>query len=244
MLESLQSGALSVDEALGRLRDLPYEDIGYASVDHHRALRTGFPEVILGLGKTPEQIAAIAERLAAQGDRVLITRAGVEAYRAVKERLPDAVYHPEAGAITLDRAREPKRPGVAVCCAGTSDVPVAEEAAVTAELMGSAVDRMYDVGVAGIHRLLDKSERLRAARALVVVAGMEGALPSVVAGLVTAPVIAVPTSVGYGASFGGLAPLLAMLNACAAGVAVVNIDNGFGAGYMAAVINRQAATFE
>lgn len=244
MLESLQTGALSVDEALTRLRDLPYEDIGYAAVDHHRALRTGYPEVILGLGKTPEQVAAIAERLAAHNDRVLVTRASVEAYRATKERVPDAIYNPEAQAITLDRSREAKRPGVAICCAGTGDVPIAEEAAVTAELMGSACDRMYDIGVAGIHRLLDKTDRLRAAKAVVVVAGMEGALPSVVAGLVAAPVIAVPTSIGYGASFGGLAPLLAMLNACAAGVAVVNIDNGFGAGYMAAVINRQSAVEE
>ncbi|HVP04891.1 MAG TPA: nickel pincer cofactor biosynthesis protein LarB [Dehalococcoidia bacterium] len=244
LMESLRAGAVTVDEALGRLRHMPYEDLGYAALDHHRALRTGFPEVVFGQGKTPEQTAAIAERLAAQGDRLLVTRTSLEAYRAVKERLPDAVYHPEARAITLDRAREARRPGVAVCCAGTSDVPVAEEAAVTAELMGSAADRMYDVGVAGIHRLLDKTERLQSAKAVVVVAGMEGALPSVVAGLVGAPVIAVPTSVGYGASFGGLAPLLAMLNACAAGVAVVNIDNGFGAGYMAAVINRQSGVAE
>jgi hypothetical protein len=244
MLESLQTGVLSIDEALGRLRDLPYEDIGYAALDHHRALRTGYPEVVFGLGKTPEQVGAIAERLAAQNDRLLVTRATVEAYRAVKERVPDAVYHADARAITLDRSHEARRPGVVICCAGTSDVPVAEEAAVTAELMGSAVDRMYDVGVAGIHRLLDKTERLRAAKALVVVAGMEGALPSVVGGLVAAPVIAVPTSVGYGASFGGLAPLLAMLNSCAAGVAVVNIDNGFGAGYMAAVINCQSTVEE
>jgi NCAIR mutase (PurE)-related protein len=244
LMESLRAGAVTVDEALGRLRHMPYEDLGYAALDHHRALRTGFPEVVFGQGKTPEQTAAIAERLAAQGDRLLVTRTSLEAYRAVKERLPDAVYHPEARAITLDRAREARRPGVAVCCAGTSDVPVAEEAAVTAELMGSAADRMYDVGVAGIHRLLDKTERLQSAKAVVVVAGMEGALPSVVAGLVAAPVIAVPTSVGYGASFGGLAPLLAMLNACASGVAVVNIDNGFGAGYMAAVINRQSAVAE
>jgi NCAIR mutase (PurE)-related protein len=241
MLESLEAGALSVDEALARLRDLPYEDIGYAAVDHHRALRTGYPEVILGMGKTPEQIASIAGRLAAHNDRLLITRASIEAYQATKALVPDVAYHPDAKAITLDRSRRPRRAGVAVCCAGTSDVPVAEEAAVTAEVMGSAVDRMYDVGVAGIHRLLDKAERLRASKALVVVAGMEGALPSVVAGLVAAPVIAVPTSIGYGASFGGLAPLLAMLNACAAGVAVVNIDNGFGAGYMAAVINSQSA---
>ena len=244
LMESLRAGAVTVDEALGRLRHMPYEDLGYAALDHHRALRTGFPEVVFGQGKTPEQTAAIAERLAAQGDRLLVTRTSLEAYRAVKERLPDAVYHPEARAITLDRAREARRPGVAVCCAGTSDVPVAEEAAVTAELMGSAADRMYDVGVAGIHRLLDKTERLQSAKAVVVVAGMEGALPSVVAGLVAAPVIAVPTSVGYGASFGGLAPLLAMLNACASGVAVVNIDNGFGAGYMAAVINRQSGVAE
>jgi NCAIR mutase (PurE)-related protein len=233
-----------VDEALKRLRDLPYEDLDYAELDHHRELRTGFPEVVLALGKTAEQVAGIAQRLAARNQRLLVTRADAEAYRAVKELVPDAVYHAAARAITLDRTGEGKRPGVAVCCAGTSDLPVAEEAAVTSELMGSAVDRMYDVGVAGLHRLLDKLERLRAARALVVVAGMEGALPSVVAGLVAAPVIAVPTSVGYGASFGGLAPLLAMLNSCAAGVTVVNIDNGFGAGYVAAVINRQSALVE
>lgn len=196
--------------------------------------------MVLAQGKSAQQVAAIAERLAAQNDRLLITRADVETFRAVKERVPDAVYHATARAVTLDRSKEPRRPGVAVCCAGTSDVPVAEEAAVTAELIGSAVDRMYDVGVAGLHRLLDKTERLRAAKAIVVVAGMEGALPSVVAGLVAAPVIAVPTSIGYGASFRGLAPLLAMLNACAAGVAVVNIDNGFGAGYLAAMINRQS----
>ncbi len=240
MLEALREGALSVDDALDSLRDLPYEDLGFASLDHHRALRTGFPEVVLGIGKTPEQIAAISEKLAARSDRLLVTRADPEAYRLVRERVPDAKYDVTARAITVDRAREAKRPGVAICCAGTADLPVAEEARVTAELMGSAVDQMYDVGVAGLHRLLDKAERLRAAKAIVVVAGMEGALPSVVAGLVSAPVIAVPTSVGYGASFRGLAPLLAMLNACAAGVTVVNIDNGFGAGYVAAVINRQS----
>ena len=235
---------MPVDDALRRLRDLPFERLDFAELDHHRALRTGFPEVVLGLGKTPEQVAAIAERLAAQSGRLLVTRVDPDAYRTVKERVPDASYHATARAITLDRPGAAKRPGVAVCCAGTSDLPVAEEAAVTAELMGSAVDRMYDVGVAGLHRLLDKLDRLHAAKALVVVAGMEGALPSVVAGLVAAPVIAVPTSVGYGASFGGLAPLLSMLNSCAAGVAVVNIDNGFGAGYMAAVINGQTALAE
>jgi hypothetical protein len=232
---------VSIEDALEQLRSLPFENLdGFAELDHHRAIRTGFPEVVLGDGKTPEQLAAIAEKLAARGDRMLITRAGVERYQAVKERVPDCVYNATARAITLERARDAKRPGVAVCCAGTSDLPVAEEAAVTAELMGSAVDRLYDVGVAGLHRLLDKLNTLRSAHALVVVAGMEGALPSVVAGLVSAPVIAVPTSVGYGASFRGLAPLLAMLNACAPGVAVVNIDNGFGAGYLAAVINRQS----
>jgi NCAIR mutase (PurE)-related protein len=240
LLEAIRDGSVPVDEALEHLRNLPYEDLGFASVDHHRALRKGFPEVVLGEGKSAEQVAAIAERLAARSDRLLVTRANIEMYQAVKERVPDAAYHAAARAVTLDRSKEPRRPGVAVCCAGTSDVPVAEEAAVTAEIMGSVVDRMFDVGVAGLHRLLDKLERLRAAKALVVVAGMEGALPSVVAGLISAPVVAVPTSVGYGASFRGLAPLLAMLNACAAGVAVVNIDNGFGAGYLAAVINRQS----
>ncbi len=240
LLESLRQGALSVDEALSRLSHLPYEELGFAEVDHHRALRTGFPEVVLAEGKTTEQVTAIAERLAAHQDRLLITRADADCYRAVKERVPDAIYHTSARAVTMDRSGQRHRPGVAILCAGTSDLPVAEEAAVTAELMGSEADRLYDVGVAGIHRLLDKMERIRTAKALVVVAGMEGALPSVVAGLVAAPIIAVPTSVGYGASFHGLAPLLTMLNSCAAGVAVVNIDNGFGAGYLAAVINRQS----
>ncbi len=240
LLEAIGTGALSVEEGLQRLRRLPYEDVGFAAINHHRALRKGFPEVILGEGKTTEQVVAIAERLLSQGDRLLVTRVGPDCYRSLKEKAPDAIYHAQARAITVDRRQEGPQPGVAIVCAGTSDLPVAEEAAVTAELMGSQADRMYDVGVAGLHRLLDKVERLHQANALVVVAGMEGALPSVVAGLVAAPVIAVPTSVGYGASFGGLAPLLAMLNACAPGVAVVNIDNGFGAGYLAAVINRLA----
>jgi NCAIR mutase (PurE)-related protein len=220
LLAAVQAGAMSVEEGLARLSHLPYEDLGFAAVDHHRALRKGFPEVILGEGKTTEQVVAIAQRLLAQGRRLLVTRADLECYRALKKEAPDAVYYPQARAITVDRLGEGRRPGVAVVCAGTSDLPVAEEAAVT--------------------RLLDKAERLRQANAVAVVAGMEGALPSVVAGLVAAPVIAVPTSVGYGASFGGLAPLLAMLNACAPGVAVVNIDNGFGAGYLAAVINHLA----
>ena len=240
LLESLQTGDTSLEEALGVLRRLPFEDMGFAEVDHHRALRTGFPEVILGEGKTTEQVVAIAEELLAAGGPLLVTRVGVEYYQALKPGAPDAVYHPQARAITVEREKAARLPGVAVVCAGTSDIPVAEEAAVTAEIIGSAVDRMYDVGVAGLHRLLDKLDRLQAAKALVVVAGMEGALPSVVGGLVSAPVMAVPTSVGYGASFQGLAPLLAMLNSCAPGVAVVNIDNGFGAGYLAAMINRLA----
>jgi NCAIR mutase (PurE)-related protein len=240
MLIALQSGALSVDEAVERLRHFPYEDLGFAEIDHQRTLRKGFPEVILGEGKSREQIVAIAEKLLAQGDRLLVTRVDASCYRALRERLSDAVYHPTARAITVSRSREQAQPGVAVVCGGTSDLPVAEEAAVTAELMGSQAERVYDVGVAGLHRLLDHLDVLRGSRVLVVVAGMEGALASVVAGLVAAPVIAVPTSVGYGASFDGLAPLLTMLNSCAPGVAVVNIDNGFGAGYLAAVINRLA----
>ncbi len=240
LLIDIQSGSLAVDEALDRLRRLPYEDLGFAEVDHHRALRKGFPEVILGEGKSDEQIVAIAQKLLAQSERLLVTRVAPSSYAALKETIPDAVYHPAARAVTISRRREALLPGVAVVCAGTADLPVADEAAVTVELMGSQAERVYDVGVAGLHRLLDRLAVLQAANVVVVVAGMEGALPSVVAGLVAAPVIAVPTSVGYGASFGGLAPLLAMLNACSPGVAVVNIDNGFGAGYLAAVINRLA----
>jgi NCAIR mutase (PurE)-related protein len=240
LLEGVAAGTTSVEAAVDGLRLLPYEDIGFAKVDHHRALRDSLPEVVLAEGKTPAQTAEIAGRLAERADRVLITRADPVCFEAVRAALPDATYHETARAITLDRRQETKQPGVTVLCGGTADLPVAEEAAVTAELMGSAVERVYDVGVAGIHRLLDHLPALRDARALVAVAGMEGALPSVVAGLVAVPVIAVPTSTGYGASFGGIAPLLAMLNACATGVAVVNIDNGFGAGYLAAVINRLA----
>ena len=239
LLASVRDGDTTVEAAVERLRGLPYEDLGFAKVDHHRALRDGFPEVVLGLGKTPAQVSAIAERVAVRSGRLLVTRAGPEHAEAVVAVLPGAVYHETARAITFEREPAARRPGVAVVCAGTSDLPVAEEAAITAEIMGNAVQRIADVGVAGIHRLLDCLPVLRAARVLVVVAGMEGALPSVVAGLVDTPVIAVPTSVGYGASFGGLAALLAMLNSCAAGVAVVNIDNGFGAGYLAALINRQ-----
>jgi pyridinium-3,5-biscarboxylic acid mononucleotide synthase len=240
LLTSVQEQRLSIEQAVDSLRNLPYEDLGYARVDHHRALRDGIPEVILGLGKTPEQVAGIAVSLAAKNDRLLVTRASDEAFAAVRERLPDAEYRAQARAIVLDRQPRTRVPGVALLCAGTADLPVAEEAAVTADLIGSDVERFYDVGVAGIHRLFAVLPNILTARAIIVVAGMEGALPSVVAGLVSTPVIAVPTSVGYGSSFGGIAPLLTMLNSCAAGVSVVNIDNGFGAGYIAAMINRQS----
>ena len=219
---------------------MPYEDIGFARVDHHRGLRDAMPEVILGLGKTPEQIVAIATSLLERADRLLVTRVEAAAVEALTAAIPDGKHHSTARCVTVERVVVPKPEGVMVLCAGTADLPVAEEAAVTAEIIGNDVRRVYDVGVAGLHRLLDQLAILREARALVVVAGMEGALPSVVAGLVNAPVIAVPTSIGYGASFQGLAPLLAMLNSCAAGVGVVNIDNGFGAGYLAATINRLA----
>lgn len=213
--------------------------MGFAKVDHHRALRKGFPEVIFGQGKTPEQIAAIAKEILTRSDKLLATRASPEVFAVVKAALPDAVYHPQANVITLDRAPTRRgRRGVIVLSAGTSDIPVAEEAVITCELMGNEVEKAYDVGVAGVHRLLDRVPQLQQARVLVVVAGMEGALPSVVAGLVRVPVIGVPTSVGYGASFGGITALLAMLNSCAPGTSVVNIDNGFGAGYLAALINQ------
>lgn len=239
VLESLKSGEMEVADAMERLRDLPYEDMDYVKIDHHRALRKGMPEVIFGMGKTPEQVAAIAERLSARSDCFLITRIGEEHFATVRESVPDAVFNPLACTITLDRSgRGELNRGIMLISAGTSDIPVAEEAAVTAELMGNSVARVYDVGVAGIHRLLDSLPKLREANVVVVVAGMEGALPSVVGGLVAAPVIAVPTSVGYGANFGGLAALLAMLNSCSPGVSVVNIDNGFGAGYLAAIINN------
>jgi NCAIR mutase (PurE)-related protein len=221
------------------IRTAPFEDLGFARVDTHRAWRQGFPEVVLGLGKTPDQIAAIAERIVAGGQTLLVTRATPAAYAAVRDRVPAAIHHELARAISHKQGEVPPGRGtVLVACAGTSDLPVAEEAAVTAELMGNTVDRLNDVGVAGIHRLFREQSRLYQARVIIVVAGMEGALPSVVAGLVPVPVIAVPTSIGYGASFGGLAPLLGMLNSCANGVAVVNIDNGFGAACVASAINH------
>ena len=243
LLERVASGQLLAADAAAELtavlRAQPFEDIGFARVDHHRALRQGFPEVVLGLGKTPSQIAAISARIAAKGQTLLVTRASAEAFAAVAAAVPGAQYHDVARIITLQRGDiTPGKGVVVVAAAGTSDLPVAEEAAVTAEVMGNTVDRLFDVGVAGLHRLLREHDRLSAARVIVVVAGMEGALPSVVAGLVSVPVIAVPTSIGYGASFHGLAALLAMLNSCANGVSVVNIDNGFGGGCIASLINH------
>jgi NCAIR mutase (PurE)-related protein len=239
LLEQVSAGAVDVDGAMVRMRHLPFEDLGFAKVDHHRALRHGMPEVIFAKGKTPEQVAAIAERLLANAQNVLITRADRECAAHVSSRLPHAEYMPLSGAIRFWRDRTIHGKGrIAVVCAGTSDIPVAEEAQVTAELMGNQVDTIHDIGVAGIHRLMNNRERLNHARVVVVCAGMEGALPSAVGGLVSCPVIAVPTSVGYGASFNGLAALLGMLNSCASNVTVVNIDNGFGAGYVASLINR------
>jgi NCAIR mutase (PurE)-related protein len=217
----------------------PYQDLGFARVDHQRELRQGFPEVVFGLGKTPEQIAGIAAEIVSRGHTLLVTRANEDAFASVQKTVPGAVFHPVARTITFRQADAPPGRGtILVATAGTSDQPVAEEACVTAEVMGNTVDRLFDVGVAGIHRVLGEQARLMAARAVIVVAGMEGALPSVVGGLVKVPVIAVPTSVGYGASFGGLAALLGMLNSCAAGVSVVNIDNGFGAAAIASRINH------
>jgi NCAIR mutase (PurE)-related protein len=239
LLKDVSEGRTGVGDALERLKDLPFEDLGFAKVDHHRALRTGMPEVIFSAGKTTAQVAAIFERMAKARGNVLATRASREAFEAVAAVEPAAIYHEAARAITL--AQAPVTPGkgtVAVVCAGTSDLPVAEEAAVTARLMGNAVEVIADVGVAGIHRLLAQKESLQTARVLIVCAGMEGALPTVVAGLVNAPVIAVPTSIGYGASFGGVAALLGMLNTCAPNVSVVNIDNGFGAACIASLINH------
>ncbi len=244
LLDAVKHGHLDTEPATARLRQAmataSINDLGYARIDTDRERRQGFPEVILGLGKSAAQIASIAERIIGHGQTLLVTRATPEAFDAVRVAVPAADYHPIARVITC--VQTPRTPGhgtIVVACAGTSDLPVAEEAAVTAITMGNTVDRLYDVGVAGLHRLLSERARLERARVIVVVAGMEGALPSVVAGLVKAPVIAVPTSVGYGASFGGLAALLGMLNSCANGVAVVNIDNGFGAACMASLINRQ-----
>lgn len=240
LLEQVRMGAVGIDTALERLRHLPYEDLGFAKVDHHRALRHGIPEVVFGKGKTPEQISAIVKTLLATSQNVLVTRADAAAVARLKSDHPDELeYFPASGAVRFWRDRSARGKGkIAVVCAGTSDLPVAEEAQVTAEVMGNEVDAIHDVGVAGIHRLMQNRERLTDARVVIVCAGMEGALPSVVGGLVSVPVIAVPTSVGYGASFHGLAALLGMLNSCASNVTVVNIDNGFGAGYSASLMNR------
>lgn len=239
LLEDVRRKRLHPDEALQRLRHLPFEDLGFAKVDHHRALRAGIPEVVLAQGKTPAQVAGIFERLARHGSNVLATRASDQQYTAVRKKVRRAEYHELARAIVLRQDDGKYGKGtVAVVSAGTSDIPVAEEAVVTAEVMGNDVEHFYDVGVAGIHRLMAHREALSRARVIIVCAGMEGALPSVVGGLVRVPVIAVPTSVGYGASFEGLAALLGMMNSCASNVSVVNIDNGFGAGYVASLINR------
>jgi pyridinium-3,5-biscarboxylic acid mononucleotide synthase len=242
LLDAVRSGAASVDQALEQLRTLPFEDVGFAHIDHHRQLRCGFPEVVFAQGKTPAQTAEIMARLVARGSSAMATRATPKHHAAVLRALPAATYH-EAARIILGGAMPESAPGhyVAVVSAGTSDIPVAEEAALTAEFFGNRVERVYDVGVAGLHRLLAHHHVIDRAAVVIVVAGMEGALASVVGGLVTAPVVAVPTSIGYGASFGGLAPLLTMLNACASGIAVVNIDNGFGAAYFASAITRTMA---
>lgn len=241
LLADVASGAVPQAEAYARLRELPFEDLGYAKIDFHRSLRKGFPETIFCQGKTPEQTASIARRMVDRGVMVLGTRCSPECFAAVKEAVPEAKYHETARLFTVLCEKTTQRPGyIAVLCAGTSDLPVAEEAAVTCEVLGNRVERIYDVGVAGLHRLLEHQEQLIHASALIVCAGMEGALPSVVAGLTPAVVIAVPTSVGYGASFGGIAALLGMLNSCAPGLTVVNIDNGYGAAVAASMINRTA----
>jgi hypothetical protein len=238
LLEKFRDGSAGLDEVLRAFQAEPLTDLGFARVDHHRSLRKGFPEVVFASGKTPEQVTRIAAELWRREKRVLITRAGPDHARALRRKFKAAQYHAASRCLTLELDPLPKRPGtITVLCAGTSDLPVAEEAAITADIMGNRVERIYDVGVAGLHRLLARLEDIQRASVLIVVAGMEGALPSVVAGLVRRPVIAVPTSIGYGASFGGLAALLGMLNSCGSGVTVVNIDNGFGAGYAASQIN-------
>lgn len=245
ILEKVQQGRISIDDALRELRHLPFQELGFAKIDHHRLLRRGFPEAVFCPNKTPEQVAKIVEAMSQTGVTVLATKASESHYEAVREIVPQAKYHELAKLIAVEGQEFPKlppekQPDIAVICAGTADLPIAEEAALTAEYSGCKVTRITDVGVAGIHRLLDHLPVLEQADVLVVVAGMEGALPSVVAGLMWQPVIAVPTSVGYGASFHGLSALLTMLNSCSPGIAVVNIDNGFGAGYLAALIGRMA----
>lgn len=239
ILNQVAEGKMDTQEAMGHLKELPFQELGFANIDQHRNIRTGYPETIYCAGKTPEQVALIVDKMKEKNSKILCTRASHEVFEAVKAIVPEAVYHPVAQIITVNKKDEPRTEKIiAVITAGTSDMPVAEEAAITAEFMGNQVDRIYDVGVAGIHRLFARLDRIRAANVVIAVAGMEGALASVVGGLVDKPVIAVPTSVGYGASFGGISALLTMLNSCSEGVAVVNIDNGFGAGYLASNINQ------
>ncbi len=240
LLKKVKSGKITVDEAMAELKSLPFEDLGFTRIDHHRSLRKGFPEVIWGEGKTSGQVLSIMKQLKRKGQNILITRLEEKKAKAIQKVFPKSQYYPRSKVLTyLTHSVKSEGKGtILVITAGTTDIPIAEEASVTAQFMGNRVDTLYDVGVAGIHRLLSERQRLEAARVLIVVAGMEGALPSVVGGLVDRPVIAVPTSIGYGTSFGGITALLAMLNSCASGVAVVNIDNGFGAGFMASLINR------
>jgi NCAIR mutase (PurE)-related protein len=240
LLKKVKLGKTSIDQAIARLKSLPFEDLGYARIDHHRSLRKGFPEVIWGEGKSSNQILSIMKEMKSKGQNVLITRLDEKKAKDIQKAFPKCRYSPRSKVLTylIHPVRSEGKGTILVITAGTTDIPVAEEAVITAQFMGNHVETLYDVGVAGIHRLLSERERLEGARVLVVVAGMEGALPSVVGGLVDRPVIAVPTSVGYGTSFGGITALLAMLNSCASGVAVVNIDNGFGAGYMASLMNR------
>ncbi len=239
ILDGYKNGSMSVDDALARLRTLPFEDLGFANIDHHRSLRQGYPEVVFGAGKTDEELAGILRVMLKNEHNVLITKSNASSFECVRELAPDARFHARSGAISIIKDATIRGQGtVMVVSAGTSDIPVAEESVVTLEVMGNRTDELYDVGVAGLHRLLDRHDRLADASVIIVVAGMEGALPSVVGGLVSVPVIAVPTSVGYGASFGGVAALLGMLNSCASNVSVVNIDNGYGAGVVASLINR------
>ena len=238
-MEDIKSGSININEGIETLRRLPFEDLGFAKVDHHRSIRQGFPEVVFGQGKTPDQIAKICKSIMSHSTKVIVTRAEYIAFENVQRLFSDAKYDEHARIITIEKPlknQPDKIPGILVACAGTSDLPVATEAAITAEMMGCEVKRISDVGVAGIHRLFDKLDQLLEARVIIAVAGMEGALPSVIGGLVDVPIIAVPTSIGYGASFQGVTALLAMLNSCAPGISVVNIDNGFGAGYLAANI--------
>lgn len=240
LLEAVKRDDISIDDAYNKLKTLPYADLGFAKVDHHRTLRTGFPEVIYGEGKEPDQIVGIMLELAKEGGNIMATRCSREVYKRVREHMPEVVYYEEARIIALIQNESKSENGkIAIVSAGTSDIPVAEEAAVTAELMGSQVGRYYDVGVAGIHRLLARIDEIREADAVIAVAGMEGALASVLGGLVDVPVVAVPTSVGYGANLAGVSALLSMLNSCANGIGVVNIDNGFGAGYLACLIAKK-----